>query len=422
MGGQGKVVHADILHPNGNVYDQILITGESLTVAADVGQIVRVAFIDLTNDIVQCEFSGSGTMRIDFDPSTFSSPAPPVNYVQPSVKYAKGLASITLEGTDEFSSVAIYTIGTATSNYPALFKDDVIYDGLADIAVLKILGSDISNIFTGDVRYSAKSGITGVDAAGTKIHGRLVLHDIDALEDAQPVLRIADDSPLSLDEGSVLIAAGDLHQSNSAPVDIRSSSGTASLSIMSVGAIRSSGETIAIRPISRLNQWQTGGGSLVANNEPIVSAGLATYPTTASQLSNFRYNPFQISEYKDGFFFYETSEKWKYEEIQHQDGIEASITFKGDFIYKPNYSATGFDIVLDYNFHAISLAGFTKTTAIENQSDPPQPKSAIISVRSNGDYEYQLTLTDGTEQVKSGTYTNLNKLRLPGLGSPITQP
>jgi len=415
VAGQGRIVHADITHPNGNTYDQLLITGQSLTVTADEGQSVRVSFIDTTDDIIQCEFSGSGTMRIDFAPETFSAPAPPINYNQPDVLYAKGHASITLEGTNAFSSFAIYAVGAATSSFAALFKDDVAYDGLADISVLRIIGSDMSSIFAGNARFTANSGSAGIDAPGTKFHGRLIIHDIEASGTAQALLRVANNSPLTLDSGAVLIAAGDLHQNNSLPIDVRDASGTALLTLKSVGAIRSTGETIAIQPISRMNEWLVGKGTVSANSELIISLGLPTYPSQASQLAQYRNNPFQISDADDGFHFDESTEEWQYEEIQHHEGIEASMTYKGSYAYEQRNNGTGFNIVLDYEVQAVSLNGFTKLTPISEQTTPPLPKTAVISARSNGSYEYLLTLTDGTEKSETGSYDTLNTIRLPGL-------
>ena len=66
--GGGEEVGSDISF-QGNTYDQILMTGASVTVSADAGQIVRVSAVDSNDDIVQYEFSGAGTMNISLDPS-----------------------------------------------------------------------------------------------------------------------------------------------------------------------------------------------------------------------------------------------------------------------------------------------------------------------------------------------------------------
>ncbi|HRE80904.1 MAG TPA: hypothetical protein PLN52_07635, partial [Opitutaceae bacterium] len=82
----------DITHPaTGNVYDQFLLTGASASITADPGQIARISYIDLNDDIVQVEFSGAGTLTITL--TNPSGPAVAVNYNQPTVSYMKGHAT-----------------------------------------------------------------------------------------------------------------------------------------------------------------------------------------------------------------------------------------------------------------------------------------------------------------------------------------
>ena len=65
----GDIAGENIQHPNGNVFDQILLTGESIQLQARPGQITRVSFMDETEDIVQVEFSGTGTFTVTLDPA-----------------------------------------------------------------------------------------------------------------------------------------------------------------------------------------------------------------------------------------------------------------------------------------------------------------------------------------------------------------
>ena len=58
--GGGEEVGSDLDFQN-NIYDQILMVGSSVTVAADQGQIVRTSYLDSNGDIIQAEFSGAGT-------------------------------------------------------------------------------------------------------------------------------------------------------------------------------------------------------------------------------------------------------------------------------------------------------------------------------------------------------------------------
>ncbi len=52
LDGSGDIAGENIQHANGNVFDQILLTGESVQLQAKPGQITRVSFMDETDDIV----------------------------------------------------------------------------------------------------------------------------------------------------------------------------------------------------------------------------------------------------------------------------------------------------------------------------------------------------------------------------------
>ncbi|HRE83572.1 MAG TPA: immunoglobulin domain-containing protein, partial [Opitutaceae bacterium] len=89
--GSSVEVGSNIQHPNGNTYDQNLLTGDSASFSADSGQVLRVSFVDLSDDIVQVEFSGRGTLTVNLANPT--GPAAPVLYNQPDVRYMRGHAS-----------------------------------------------------------------------------------------------------------------------------------------------------------------------------------------------------------------------------------------------------------------------------------------------------------------------------------------
>ena len=75
--GAGEVAGENIEHPSGNIFDQILLTGESIKLQAKPDQITRVSFMDEDEDIVQVEFSGSGTFTVSLEPATFLAPSLP---------------------------------------------------------------------------------------------------------------------------------------------------------------------------------------------------------------------------------------------------------------------------------------------------------------------------------------------------------
>ena len=54
--GGGEEVGSDIAF-QGNTYDQVLMTGGTVVIEADPGQIVRTSYLDGNGDILQAEFS-----------------------------------------------------------------------------------------------------------------------------------------------------------------------------------------------------------------------------------------------------------------------------------------------------------------------------------------------------------------------------
>lgn len=86
----GVLVNADVLHPNGKYYDQVLMTDREVTVHADPGQITRVSWIDENFDIVMAELTGPGAnLRVSLDdyvaPQSYAS-----LYNQPRVSNVGG--------------------------------------------------------------------------------------------------------------------------------------------------------------------------------------------------------------------------------------------------------------------------------------------------------------------------------------------
>lgn len=210
--GAASEVGADIVHPNGNRYDQVLLGGAAAAVTADPGQVTRLSYVDLTDDIVQVEFSGAGTLSLILDHA--SGPAPPVNYVQPGVNYMKGHAGIVIAGANETTHVAVFSVGRANAVNQGLFRDSVDYDAIADLAFIAILSDDgkFGGIRSGNAAFSATEGLTGIYAPGVRFTAPVVVHDITAFAAATPtfVLGAADDL--------ALVTGGDFLQANEKPV------------------------------------------------------------------------------------------------------------------------------------------------------------------------------------------------------------
>ncbi len=212
--GAGSEIGSDIfVAANNNTFDQILLQGSAVTVTADPGQITRVSFIDLTDDIVQVEFSGAGTLSLTLD--NVSGPALPVNYNQGTV-YMKGHANIVIAGANESTNVSVFSVGRLTAVNQTLFSKPVsAYDGFADIGFIAILSTNgkFGGLRTANASYSATQGYTGVYAPGVAFVGPVYVGDINAAGTATPglILGSADITQIN---------GGDLAQLNGAAVKV----------------------------------------------------------------------------------------------------------------------------------------------------------------------------------------------------------
>lgn len=267
--GFGTMADRDVKHPNGNVYDQVLLTGPTVTVAADAGQIVRVSFLDLNDDITQVEFAGSGTISIEIEATSYQPPAPPTKYAQPGVNYVKGRAIVRVRDAAADTFVNVFSVGRGNAVNESLFPAGMDYDGMADIQLLDIQGAEIGAVLAGNVRFSAADGATGLHAPDTRVRYRVVIGEIAASGEATPLLRIGDGSPLEQDAGAVLIAGGRLEQPNGSAIDVTSRAGTALARIDAVAGTKSSGDfvpaaVIEVRFLSRAPGFVSVNGALRA--------------------------------------------------------------------------------------------------------------------------------------------------------------
>lgn len=211
--GSATQVGADIVHQNGNIYDQVLLQGGAASVMADSRQVVRTSFVDLSDDIVQVEFSGSGVLSIVMDGA--SGPSLATKYNQPDIAYMKGHAGIVITGADESTNVSVFTVGRKTAVNQALFRDDVHYDGVADLAFIAILSSNgkFGGLRAANASFFATRGVTGIYAPQVKFTGPVYVGDIQASDSAQPFLAIGS-SP------DVRVTGGDLAQPNNRMVQV----------------------------------------------------------------------------------------------------------------------------------------------------------------------------------------------------------
>jgi hypothetical protein len=210
--GSGREVDVDVPHPNGNIFDQILLEGSAATVTADRGQVLRMSFLDLNHDIVQVEFSGAGALSLVLD--NVSGPAAPLNYNQ-DVRYMQGHAGIVVTGANETTNLSVFSVGRANAVNQALFRDDVAYDGVADLAFIAIASADgkFGGLRAANANFFAAKGLTGIYAPGVAFTGPVFVGNIDASDDAQPVLVLGGVDDLR-------ITGGDLFQANGRAVEV----------------------------------------------------------------------------------------------------------------------------------------------------------------------------------------------------------
>ncbi|ACB77237.1 hypothetical protein Oter_3963 [Opitutus terrae PB90-1] len=241
----------DIVHSNGNVYDQVLLKSSSITVDADPGQVTRVSFLDQQGDIVQAEFSGAGTLTIALDPDTYHGPAAAVNYNQPDVMYVQGLASFTITGSDASTNFSVFSVGKGNASNQALFDDTHTGgDHWANVARLTIVaspsnpnGSLFGGIRAGDAIFSAENGVVGITASNVQVQSVVRIGDIDAKGTATPALVFGEQSQFV----SVDIAGGDLVQTNAKAIN---NSGSYGFSLSAIDNVDSSGAPVMASTIT----------------------------------------------------------------------------------------------------------------------------------------------------------------------------
>ena len=227
LDGSGDIAGENIQHPNGNVFDQILLTGETIQLQAKPGQITRVSFMDENEDIVQVEFSGVGNFTVTLDPATFLPPALPPRYNQ-EVEYVTGKPSVVIDGADSSTFFSIFTVGSINAVNQALFPEGQVYDAQADVTLVEVVNSTgMGGMQLSNTVFSGSTGKVGVDARGVPIAVRLTVGDIDASDDAVPHLLFGTGS-FTVDAGNpgLRITGGDLEQSNGASIVVAESGST----------------------------------------------------------------------------------------------------------------------------------------------------------------------------------------------------
>ena len=227
LDGSGDIAGENIQHPNGNVFDQILLTGESIQLQVRPGQITRVSFMDENEDIVQVEFSGTGSFIVTLDPATFLPPALPPRYNQ-AVEYVTGKPSVVINGADSSTFFSIFTVGSINAVNQALFPEGQVYDAQADVTLVEVVNSTgMGGMQLSNTVFSGSTGRVGVDARGVPIAVRLTVGDIDASGDAVPHLLFGSGSfTVPAGNPGLRITGGDLAQTNDDAIVVAESGST----------------------------------------------------------------------------------------------------------------------------------------------------------------------------------------------------
>ncbi len=226
----------DIHHPNGNIYDQFLLTGPAGTITADPGQIARISFLDERNSIVQVEMSGPGAVTVRL--SDVSGPSAPALYNQSGIAYMQGAPTVILAGADASTYLSIFSVGPA--NNPGVTRPDAVYEGWANVRALGIHSatSALGGLFLGNVVFTADRGPVGLAAPSVRTVGTLNLHEIRAWENGQPLLLLDPQGQVN-----VRLTGGALDQLNDLPIAV---AGLASIRMSAGGS--SAGQNAPAQP------------------------------------------------------------------------------------------------------------------------------------------------------------------------------
>jgi len=254
-----------------NTYDQVVLTGSSIAVKADAGQVVRVDWLDADGDIVRAEFSGTGTMAINLAGAS-AAPVAAAKYTTTNT-YMQGTATVTISGSDATSNVQLYSIGKGTAFNGV---NNAIFGGGAtlggnhnmNMAALVILadnttvGNNFNDIRAANVIFGATAGVIGIAADNIDVKGIINIGDIVADGTASPVLKLG----AFTDTTKVTVAGGALKATTAAINQTVTSANVVSLTVQN--NVDSNGTAVATQVVTA----PTG----VAASKITYSSGLGT--------------------------------------------------------------------------------------------------------------------------------------------------
>ncbi len=425
VSGSGELVLDGAQHQNGNFYDQVLLTGPSVTLRTDGTKVLRCSFLDPNGDIVQAEFAGPGLFTIELDPATYVAAAPAAKYNQPGTRYVTGKPTITIEQNTADTYVSVFTVGKATAVNQTLFPEGQTYDGVADVALLKVTGSALGAVRAGNVRFSSESGLTGIFAPNTDVKHRAIVHNVVASGAATPVLQFGAGSAFELDAGSLLLAGGDLVQPNGASIDITSGNGETLASIVTVANIRSDGSNLQRVTIASTVTWISGGSGTVlidgtAVVDPNTGGSSGAFAANFSDMLASENSPFNFDGAVDIKWVFSGGNNgtWSVETSMTTQGLTIKTTMTGTYVYSVSNDGGNFSFTMNYDQISTNTGfGPPLTLTINAASNPPLPKTIAMTVTNTGagagTYVYTLTMSDGKQTEFSGNYNADAPLSLP---------
>lgn len=342
VAGSGTEVASNV-PLNGGIYDQILMTGASVTVSADPGEVVRVSFLDQGGDIVQAEFAGKGTMTVSLEDvktaasAGYTNKNPDQFLNGQKVNYIQGLATITVDKPELNTNLGVYAAGILQN--PGFFTGQAKQgdNGLADIARVILVGnpnneagySVMGGIRMGGATFSAATGVVGIRGENVAIMDIVAIGDIDAKESGVPTLMFNTNSQFQ----TVFVRGGDLRQTNGASFDsFGAGNGGAP------GGSPGNGNNITL-----------GGFSFFNSTDGSTSAGVKLWATPVNQAA-IRLATVDQQTLMSGDWVYDWTNPQAVKVTQN--GVDVSAVYGGDWLAKGGIQAS-----LDYAFERRTFQG-----------------------------------------------------------------
>lgn len=213
LGDAASLIERDKVAPNRIVYDELMLRNPTATVTAAPGKPMRVSFVDLHDNLVYADISGAGTMTVSLGPAI--PVEPPLRKTERRVAFLKGHATVTIKDADDSTNLAIFSARRRPVVRHSATGPEPAGDGIAQLAAISITSRNgrFGGVRAGNAQFSARNGITGIDAPGVRFSGPVNIGNITAFGKARPVFHLGY-------ARDTRIVGGDLFQPNRSPVNI----------------------------------------------------------------------------------------------------------------------------------------------------------------------------------------------------------